>query len=631
MVWVQPVVALRFRTIALDGTPIGGVTCHWAQQLAPVYPEPKSPLLTAISEVSGLVTVRGPCIAGRAIFTKDGYTRQELLLNGPSSNTIDVVLEPDAHDGRPLRFRYLATGLPVHAVQLRAALGYSIAHASVESDTVVVPSWVSPDEVIHVESATTHPSRLRLRDVATNDVELPESRALDVLIHAGSGCDPGRTLRARLVNGTSTTSVRPDLPSPITTSSAHPVRVTLPAGVGVELEAFDTCGSREIETIGPSDSRSVVELYLEALPRLDVSVRDPSGRAVASAVVHAVRNGGTTDGVPCDASGRASIPLAPDVDSIRVDARSHASSIAVRVGAAAPLDRSTDEELLVTLQPSVDVPLRVRSTSGDPVSGLLVRVWPQPAATANARSGSWRFGTAARAIVGNSDDRGEFVARDVPLGLVDIEVDLDHVFGSGDAYETLYDVPRVSMHIASGDAHTIVVPTPRVVSLSVFDGTCDEPVPSFELAVEDSSGRTALDVPGNHWRGWIASDLDALIISVNGLGSTTLDPRQVAPGDAARVVLQPTVQVLFRVENLPELRPIQHVRLRVMRKTSNGHQGVQDALVTLDGDRGAVSLATTDDLVVGIDPIEHAGKTLRFEPPFQPASTDVELVFYCRY
>lgn len=627
VVWLQASGERQFRVLSREGRPLAGVRGYWAPRFDPGQTDTARRAFESRSDSSGLLSFNQcPVDSGTAVFFAEGYQRETRSLSGPAHGVVDVVLYEQSGESRLIRFRSCVDGSPVFGVSVESLLGFSIARAGGESDTVVLPPDTSADELLLAVSSTTMPSWFRARDAGSTGIALAPGAPIRVVVRDDSTCAGPIRIEFEGVGATSASDLaQPTLPASREIKLEDVSEVVLPLGVELTVTAQDSCNRVAVHSLDRLERPPLIELTLARSPHLQVWVRDDAGSSVSFAQA-IVQREFEQRLFRADAGGGIRVPLQPSPTSIRVSADGHAPVI-VDVDSLPP-ESNVDPSVTIALTRALDVPLRFESPTGVPLRGVLVRVLSRVSEVRSRAEAEHGIGIHRANVIGTTDGDGVFLARGLLRGNAGVSVSLNGVFGTDDWNRTLYEIPERVVSIDDASEKTIVCPQPRNVALQVFDASTRLPVRGFRIA--DAEQSLTIDVPGDTWHGWISEDMEDLVVTVDDVGVARVDLRGHDGSKVLRVNVSRGKQFSFRVENLPSSSAAVQLGLIVMRDVDGGLHLTDRIDVTVDATgRGTVALGYPGDLFLGFADATIEGHPCRFVPELQAVASASELVFRC--
>lgn len=639
VVWVQRTRALTIIVVTSAEVPVPGAKVYWIPRMSstePYKPPPRGHLNLFESDASGRATVKGcPTDFGTVVVLAEGYERETRVMCGSVDGPLRIVVWPASGPSRSIHFVSAVDRAPILAVHVEGMEGYPIAATTAAENSLDLPSWIRPDELLRVVSAHTIPAHLRLDRMSSDEVVLYSAIVVRAIVRDPSRCATSARVGVTVDDDTfQGAEPSPDLVTSYELQVDTPADLQLPAGPLVSVLGTNACGASAHSSMDGGSLTNEIELVLRRESQGEIRVSGTDGRALTSARALVLQ--GENDLVlSASSSGMIVVPDVERATYIQVSAPEHSDVILLpRSGAAR---REQDWRWAVTLEPSVTFSLRVISSDQKPLAGMRVAVWwredldgsrmPHGSAELSAAEGI-DVGR-PRSFTGLTDDDGRFVVRGLRPGLMQIETEVDRFFGSDELDRGLYIAPPQRIRVTEPSEHVIVVVPPRKLSLEVVDALDSRPVIGFRIS--DSASSITQVVRGCFWQGWVAADSAFVNVTADDQGSATVRLDSAPSDEVVKVRLQHSPVATLMIRGLPASAHLGAVSVEVWRKDEDGSLlWAGHVQVEIDEyGRGALSVPYDGDLFIGVQDKQAGQKLLRFKPEWLPYSTSGELVFHC--
>lgn len=623
---------LAFLVTDLRGSPIERTDCWWTPLIMfDIEPsngvEPtasRSEALHARSNREGRVEFANcPRELGMAVFVAEGFERVTMHLAGGISSPVRVLLPSCTRGGTTLTVQSALDDQPILEAVVEDASGTVVAIGNSSNGQVTLPAWVSTDEQLSIASARTVTGMFRVRDAVAGcirayprcEVTLRHAAALEPLpVARVIFSAPGR----KRADG----CVLPLMPKPVQLRGADALMQTLPQGLAVRMVAVSSSGlSTAIDRTFDAPSSEVVFDLRPAALHLEITVTDQSREPISKSWARI----GTTDGatIPMLANERGVIRVPDDLGAtwIEVGAPSRASvGLRYMPNQGEPSTRAT--RLLVMLDECWDVPIRVVTPENRPLPGLQVRVWRHAgddvdvlAANLVASAGSaWRLQN-PKALRGLTNGSGEFVARRVRPGEIDIEIRLpDEYIAAGNGV-SLFLTQRERVHIDGPEPKVVISDKPLCVALRVLEDLTGAPVDSFELVDPDQARRVR--VTGSFCQVWLSSGTERLSVSVPALGEMSVAVADLALDRINEIRVGSQQLAELEIQGLPPESLIDRIDLTLFRDRGGQLELLTSVSVELIAGRATLAVPSNMSIAVTVNSLSVGGTKWSFEPAVQ--------------
>jgi hypothetical protein len=424
--FVQEVGELVFRLLTKDGRPITGAIGHWSpeRRLDPFESSGEvfraSVLRRETSDADGRVVFRGvPMNIGTATFVAEGYDVARRTLRGGLEESSDVVLTPNADEGR-VRIPVVAdTNAPADGVLLFDAFGVEIGRCEPGSCSLRTgPGFGSEDSGV-----LTGPEYLptSVRGLASKDDALVVYRRCRAKLRVESARPRGSTVvyEIDVVGAPWTRSFvgatiqYPRVVASYIRGGDGSCEVGLPRGLPLRIVARSTDGDVGVleTTLQDATAELTIRIGPDEAPFVVVA-HDSDGRPLADVDIETTNAFGRTRRARTAANGAATFGAVGRVRRLRVEAPGFVGldlrvpSDAARSGAPGP------DGVVVVLKRGRSAVVTVRDAAGAPVAGhgagLFARRFFGPLMPAHAEFQS----TEGLAFVGSESPAGDYGVTD---------------------------------------------------------------------------------------------------------------------------------------------------------------------------------------------------------------------------
>ncbi len=616
IVLVRALATLRLRICDGAGAAIEGANCS-------VTPFDSSngmqPIEHTTTDSSGRATFSArpfaPCVV--AILAPQ-FERALIELSTPPDEVLEVRLSRCWSDATRLHVVDAASGEPVEGVRVVSALdGTLVAQAAEDTNQLLLPAWVRRDEPLRASAAGFLPNLFEIEKLERD--ELPMERELEfeitVLDERSPSAAHASVVIARDDHSHEARQVRVEV--------GRATTITLPCAPPVRIEAqLDDGRSAGLHLDGFAAERALELRIRAATPAVELVLLDGASNMTSVARGEVLDQSGARLPLRPDVQGRLWLPAR--ASSFELQAPSYAL---VRGSPFGPREqRQSAQQLVVQLSPQSRSALFLSTPAGDPLQGVNVGVFVQPAPRQSAPSSGWIVGP-QRSSRGVSDGNGLVELSGLPAGRASVRVWMDGQPSGSRQVGTLYAPAPIEAVELGRDAVELTFEAPRALRLEVLDAARGALVEGF--TARDPRTNVDIEVRGGVWSGWIGAEAPLLVV-----GSPRLGYRNVPlPTDSSfvRVELGARAAGVLEVLRGEELESLREVEILVWSRGPGGESQIGRTRAQLDAvGRAETSLDAPDGALISIECAPSDGRRVSFEPRLVAWSTSSVMQFRAR-